>query len=517
MKDSVRGNLTRNPELKDILLEETPWVFEARDEEGQMRDIARLFDTVRLSKEQSSTLGLLAAKQASNGGFTWFNGGPDDRYITQYILTGMARLKQAEAMPKELSAQTDPMVRSALAYVRNRLVEDHREFIRMKTKPSEASIGDIQVQALYTLSAFGFEGGEPGYKEALTHYRSLAAKGWTRMGLQAQAMTAILLHRSGDAKTPATIMKSLKERAVKSEELGMYWKSTAPRWYWQNAPIETQSMLIEAFTLLTKDAAAVSAMKQWLLTQKQTNRWSSTRSTADACHALLMNGADWLKSDRSAEIRAGVENPMVFKGDSGAEAGTGYFKAVVDGPFVEPDLGRIEVTVKGKGGAEDASISWGSAYWQYFETLDRITPAQSPLSIVKRIYIERNSPKGPVLQAVEEGGTYQVGDRLKVRVELRSDRDMEYVHLKDMRASGSEPLNVLSGYRRQGGLGYYESTRDAATNFFFGYLPKGTHVFEYTLFATHEGRFSVGPASVECMYAPEFRAHSAGMQIRVKR
>ena len=517
LKDSVRGNLSRNPELKDILLEETPWVFEGRDEERQARDIARLFDPVRLSAEQSSTLDLLAAKQSSNGGFVWFTGGPDDRYMTQYILTGMARLKQAKAMPSELAAKTDPMIRSALAYVRARLTEDHREAVRKTPKPAEAGIGDIQVQALYTLSAFGFEGDEKGYKEALAHYRALAAKGWTGMGLQSQAMTAIMLHRSGDAKTPATIMKSLKERAVKSEELGMYWKSAAPRWYWQNAPVETQSMLIEAFTLLTKDPASVSAMKQWLLTQKQTNRWSSTRSTADACHALLMNGADWLKSDRTAEIRAGVDNPMVFKGGSDAEAGTGYFKAVVDGPFVEPELGRIEVSVQGKGGAEDGSLSWGSAYWQYFETLDRIRPAETPLSVVKRVFIERNTPKGPVLQSIEEGGTYQVGDRLKVRIELRSDRDMEYVHLKDMRASGSEPLNVLSGYRWQGGLGYYESTRDAATNFFFGHLPKGTHVFEYTLYATHEGRFSVGPATVECMYAPEFRAHSAGIEIRVRR
>ena len=447
----------------------------------------------------------------------WFSGGPDDRYMTQYILTGMARLKQADAVPKELVAKTDPMVRSALAYVRARLVDDHREFIKSRIKPADASIGDIQVQALYTLSAFGFEGEEKGFKEALSHYRALAAKGWTGMGLQAQAMTAILLHRSGDAKTPSAIVKSLKERAVRSEELGMYWKTAAARWQWQNAPIETQSMLIEAFTLLAKDPSSVSAMKQWLLTQKQTNRWSSTRSTADACHALLMSGADWLKSDRIAEIRAGAQNPMVFRSDGGAEAGTGYFKAVVDGPFVEPDLGRIEVTVEGKGGSEDGSLSWGAAYWQYFEMLDRIQPAETPLSIVKRIYVERDSPKGPVLQSVEEGATYRVGDRLKVRVELRSDRDMEYVHLKDMRASGSEPLNVLSGYRWQGGLGYYESTRDAATNFFFGHLQKGTHVFEYTLFATHEGRFSVGPATVECMYAPEFRAHSAGMDIRVKR
>jgi hypothetical protein len=515
MKDSAQGVLNRNPELKDILLEETPWVMEAKDEQRQLRDIARLFDLVRLSQEQSATLDLLAKKQSSNGGFVWFSGGPDNRYITQYILTGMARLRQMDALKGESAAKAEPMIRAALAYVRERLAEDHRE--ALKSKAGSITIGELQVQGLYSLSAFGFEGREKGYKEALSHYIGLTAKNWTTMGTQMQAMAAVTLHRAGDRKTPADIMRSLKETAVKSDDIGMYWKSKGSPWYWQSAPVETQAMAIEAFTLLAEDPAAVESMKQWLLTQKQTNRWSSTRSTADACHALLMRGGDWLGAERRAEIKAGVQEPMYFREGAEAEAGTGYFKAVVDGPFVDADLGRIEVTVKGKGATDEGSLSWGAAHWQYFEMTDRITPASTPLSIVKRLFVERNTPKGPVLEPVGDGSGLKVGDKLKVRIELRSDRDMEFVHLKDMRASGSEPLNVLSGYRWQGGLGYYESTRDAATNFFFDRLPRGTHVFEYPLFATHEGRFSVGLATAECMYAPEFRAHSGGMELRVSR
>jgi uncharacterized protein YfaS (alpha-2-macroglobulin family) len=155
-------------------------------------------------------------------------------------------------------------------------------------------------------------------------------------------------------------------------------------------------------------------------------------------------------------------------------------------------------------------------YWQYFEQLDKITPAQTPLSISKKLFCEVNTPTGPVIEPITENTIVKTGDKIVVRVELRSDRDMEYIHLKDMRASAFEPVNVLSGYRYQDGLGYYESTRDASTNFFISYLPKGTYVFEYKLVATQKGDFSNGITSVQCMYAPEFSAHSEGVRVMVE-
>jgi uncharacterized protein YfaS (alpha-2-macroglobulin family) len=134
----------------------------------------------------------------------------------------------------------------------------------------------------------------------------------------------------------------------------------------------------------------------------------------------------------------------------------------------------------------------------------------------KKLFREVNTPTGPVIEPITENSIVNVGDKIVVRVELRSDRDMEYIHLKDMRASAFEPVNVLSGYRYQGGLGYYESTRDASTNFFIYYLPKGTYVFEYKLVATQKGDFSNGITSVQCMYAPEYSAHSEGVRVRIE-
>lgn len=88
--------------------------------------------------------------------------------------------------------------------------------------------------------------------------------------------------------------------------------------------------------------------------------------------------------------------------------------------------------------------------------------------------------------------------------------------MKDMRASCMEPVNVLSAYKWQGGLGYYETTKDASTNFFFDRLRKGTWVFEYSLFVTHTGTFSNGITTIQCMYAPEFTSHSEGVKVNVE-
>ena len=185
--------------------------------------------------------------------------------------------------------------------------------------------------------------------------------------------------------------------------------------------------------------------------------------------------------------------------------------------MVQPEMGTITVTVKnGPATKSNTNATWGAVYWQYFEDLDKVKTAQTPLQLNKKLFKETMSDRGPVLMPLVEGTSLLVGDKIKVRIELRADRDMEYVHLKDMRASALEPINVLSGYKWQGGLGYYESTKEASTSFFFTNLRKGTYVFEYTLFVTHSGTFSNGISTIQSMYAPEFAAHSEGVKITVE-
>ncbi len=347
--------------------------------------------------------------------------------------------------------------------------------------------------------------------EALAYYKSQSQKYWKSQNNYMKAMMALYLDRFGDKNTASLIMRSLKETALHNDEMGMYWRNEQRGWNWYQAPIETQALLVEAFDEVSNDQKSVGELKTWLLKQKQTQDWKTTKATSEAVYALLLRGSSLLASDKQVEIMLGNEkvDPYTMEGFK-PEAGTGYFKTSWSAPEIKPEMGKVTVT------NPNPTVAWGAMYWQYFEQLDKITPAQTPLSISKKLFREVNTPTGSVIEPVDEKTAIKVGDKIVVRVELRADRAMEYIHLKDMRASAFEPVNVLSGYRWQGGLGYYESTRDASTNFFIYYLPKGTFVFEYKLTATQKGDFSNGITSVQCMYAPEFSAHSEGVRVKVE-
>jgi hypothetical protein len=263
--------------------------------------------------------------------------------------------------------------------------------------------------------------------------------------------------------------------------------------------------MIEAFDEVMADAVAVDECRVWLLKQKQTQDWKTTKATADAIYGLLLRGANWLASDALVEVALGGETIKPEK----VEAGTGFYEKRFVGPEVSPKMGHV--TVK----KVDEGVSWGSVHWQYLEDMTKVTPYEgTPLKLKKSLFVKENTGKGPVLKPVK--GSLAVGDELVVRVELRTDRDMEYVHLKDQRGCGTEPVNVLSQYRYQDGLAYYESTKDTASHFFIDYLPKGVYVFEYSVRVQHKGRYQSGMAEVQCMYAPEFNSHSESFGLVVE-
>ena len=505
------SNLQKNQELKSVLLEETPWVLQATSEEQQKKNIALLFDMMRMNNELKSNLEKLQQMQSENGGFVWFKGGPDDRYITQYIVTGIGHLKKLGVSTNTLV----PILKGAIPYLDKKIKEDYDNLIKYKADLSKQQISYLQIQYLYMRSFFDISL-DAASKKAYDYYRAQSQKYWMKQNKYMQGMIALTLNRTGDTQTSAAILKSLKETSINNEEMGMYWKdqSFGYGWMWWYAPIETQALMIEAFSEVGHDTKTVDDLRTWLLKNKQTNNWHTTKATADACYALLLQGTNWLSAEPVVGIKLG--NTTIYNTNQKSEAGTGYFKQSIPIQSVNPEMGNITVSVKQSDSKATSSSSWGAVYWQYFEDMDKITTASTPLQLKKKLFIEKLSDRGPVLTPVEEGTELHVGDKIVVRIELKADRDMEYVHMKDMRASGLEPVNVISGYKWQGGLGYYESTKDASTNFFFNFLRKGSYVFEYPLFVTHAGDFTNGITTIQCMYAPEFSAHSEGSRITVE-
>jgi hypothetical protein len=523
---ALLSNLQKNEELKSVLLEETPWVLDAKTEAEQKKNIALLFDLVKMSGQLTSTYEQLKQMQLSNGGFVWFKGGPDDRYITQYIVSAIGHLKKLKAIANGQDSKLKAILNIAIPYLDRKMVEDYAELVKHKYDLKIYVPGHFIVQYLYMRSFFPEYKIASGSQAAYDYFRSRAQKTWTQQSKYMQGMLVLALGRTGDAATPAAILKSLKETSINNEELGMYWKDANRGWWWYEAPLERQALLIEAFQEIGKDIKTVDDLKTWLLKNKQTNNWESTRATAEACYALMLQGTQWLSNEPVVQIQLG--NTTINSSDNKQEAGTGYFKRSIEAERINPNMGNIIVTVEssqippsiGRQRLADGAVrgggTWGGVYWQYFEDLDKISSSSTPLKLEKKLFVETNSDTGPILNPVNDGDALKVGDKIKVRIELRVDRDMEYVHMKDMRASAMEPVNVLSSYKWQGGLGYYESTKDASTNFFFSNLRKGTYVFEYALFVTNTGNFSNGVTTIQCMYAPEFTAHSEGIRINVE-
>ena len=511
--DAFLSNLQKNQELKNLLLEETPWVMEAKNESERKNRVALLFDMNKMSNELESALSKLQKMQVANGGWPWFKGGPDDWYITQHIVSGMGHLDKLGVKNVREDMKTWQMLIKAINYCDDRLTESF-ETIKRTDKNYEKNnhLNNIAVQYLYARSYFKEIEPSAQNKKAIAYFTTQAKQYWLSNTRYMQGMIALGLNRSGDKKTPIDILKSMKENALYSEEMGMYWKENYSGLSWYEAPIESQALLIEAFDEIANDQKSVDDLKTWLIKSKQTQNWPSTKATCEAVYALLLRGTDWLATEPNVDIKIGnikidPKNDPSLK----AEAGTGYIKKTWTGIEVNTGMGKVKLSKK------DEGVSWGSLYWQYFEQLDKITPAQTPLQLNKKLFLQKNTASGPVIEPISANTILKPGDKITVRIELRVDRDMQYVHMKDMRAACFEPATVFSAYKWQDGLGYYQSTKDAATNFFFSYLHKGTFVFEYPLIVNQSGDFSNGITTIQCMYAPEFTSHSEGVRVEVRR
>ncbi|MDO6736454.1 alpha-2-macroglobulin [Wenyingzhuangia sp. 2_MG-2023] len=526
--EALISNLEKNQELKSIIIQETPWLRDAQSETEQKKRIALLFDLSKMEQNLEQAVKKLDKMQMANGGFPWFKGSDyANRYITQHIVQGFVHLQHLgvsidDKKIVKLMENAQKYLDDALADAYQRLLETAEKIKKdAKTekegiKLAQAYLGQkhlqsFELQYLYVLSFNPKRSLNKEVKEAVAYYNNQAVEFWKENSLYNKGLLALIHHRNGREELAKSIVKSLRENSIVNEEMGMYWKENKASWYWYQAPIETQSLLIETFSEIDKDLETIDELKKWLLKNKQTQQWKTTKATSEAVYALLLQGSDWLSVNETVSVEIGGKPLSTEKREEvNIEAGTGYFKTNWTADEITSEMATVTLTKRDKGAA------WGALYWQYFEDLDQIKRADTPLKIKKEVYVKRNTDTGSELQKLDEKTLIKVGDLLTVRLEINTDRNMEFIHMKDMRAAGLEPVEVLSAYKWQDGLGYYQSTKDAATHFFFDKIPKGVYVFEYDLRVSHKGVFSNGITTLQSMYAPEFSSHSKGISLQVK-
>jgi hypothetical protein len=503
-KETFLSNLQKNQEVKNILLEESPWLTEATNETEQKERIATLFDLNNIQNKNVTALIKLKELQLSNGSWTWYKGMNGSRYITNYVVETLARLTRLTGT--SLDGDALVMQKAALSFLHAETLKEYKVIIKAEKSGNKSTgISSEALEYLYLLSLSN-EKAPDSNKSAYDYFLAKVTQSLSSSSLIEKAHSAIVLHSAGRTKEAQAFIASLKEYAVQTEEQGMYFAFNESPYAWNSMKIPVHVAVMEAFDTVGGDTTSVEEMKLWLLKQKQTQQWSSPVATVDAVYALLYRARSLLDNQGKVRITLGGKKIEPQQ----ATQGLGYVKEVIADAQTIEKLSSIKVEKLDKG------IAWGAVYAQYREDLDKVQQQGKELNVEKKLYVERIANNTKQLHLLSSDSKLVVGDKVVVRLTIRLDRPMDFVQLKDQRASCFEPINSISGYQWSSGIGYYVDVKDASTNFFFDSLKKGVYVLEYGYRVSRVGMYESGLATIQSAYAPEYASHSVSSKVEVR-
>lgn len=495
--DALQSNLEKNEELKNIVLEQTPWVMAAKNESEQMHKLIELLNVNRQTEMQQQLLERLLKNQYPNGAFSWMPNMQASVYVTLEFLMQVGKLKTVTVI--QLSTELTQATQKALTYVDAEMKRAYDDFKKQK-EPKTLHIGAEHIKYLYVRTLFAEIAIDITCSEAYAYYLSQSFEQWKKQSLYNKAMIVNIAQANDKPVLANQILRSLREQAIKSTDKGMFWAGNRAGYFWNERPVVVQTALIDAFSSSKTYAADVDEMKVWLLLQKQTQMWDSPIATVNAVSALMQKGSNWLADGNSVQVR--VANKVIER--KAETKDLGYFKEQFQAPNISREMADIKVESHNKAAK---TLSWGAAYWQYMVSPNKMQKAGAGLHVSKQLFVLQTQNAGAPSMKPLSGSTLRKGDRIVTRLVVTAERNFEFVALNDHRAACLEPVDKLSGMQWKQGVSYYQSTKDASTDLFFNYLPKGTYVFEYESNITHEGQFDGGRAALQCLYAPEFAAH----------
>lgn len=491
-KETFMSNLQKNQELKNILLAETPWLTEATNEAEQKQRIATLFDLNTMNSQLAVSVEKLGELQNADGAWSWYKGMQGSRYVTTQVMEMLVRLNALTH--QDADSRMQPMIQKGFEYLGKQAAEEYKS---MKEAEKKGAVGlRPSEQVLRYLYICALDGKAPVDEKVNRYFIDKLSGEGKELTIYGKALGAIILQQAGKVAEAKLFMQSLMEYSVVTDEMGRYFDTPKARYSWFSYKIPTEVAAMEAIQRITKDTKAIDEMKRWLLKQKQTQTWETLIATADAVYALMATGAsDLLANTGGVEITLGKEMIRTPVDDA-----IGYIKKTVIGDVM--NIKKVRVDKEGTG------MGWGAVYAQYLESMDQIGEQGNGLSVSRQLY------KGD--EALNESAPLKVGDKITVRLTVKADRDMDFVQIKDDRAACMEPLQAVSGFRWGNGLGYYQATKDASTQFFIDQMRKGTYVIEYQVYVNRTGEYQTGIATVQSAYAPEFGGHTGGYRVMVE-
>ena len=496
--EGLTSQLEKNQELKDLILNETPWVMDAERETEQRQRLGDFFDENLMQNRLNSAIEKLRKLQLSDGAWTWWQGMPGSFYMTVAVSEMLVRLNDMT----EIHSATEEMLSSAFDFMGAEIVEMVDEMKKWEKKGHKPSFPSFKaLQWLYLTTLDGRE--LPANVQAANNYLlRLLKKDIKKQSIYEKALTAVILSET-DPKRALEYVQSLKEYTVYREEMGRYYDTPRAGYSWYDYKIPTQTVAIEALQRLTpEDEQTIEEMQRWLLMEKRTQAWDTPINSVNAVYAFLGRQGDKETGKQGDGLRLDAENSTIKVDGKALElpkatAAIGYVKTTM--PADSKAL-TIDKTSTG--------TSWGAVYAQFFQATKNITDAGSGITVKREILAADQSSK---LNA--ESSKFKVGDRIRVRITITADSDYDFVQVIDRRAACMEPVRQLSGWHD----GSYCAPHDCSTNYYFDCLSKGKHVIENVYYIDRTGTYETGTCTVECAYAPEFRAITKSETIKVKK
>ena len=480
---SLMSNLQKNQELKDLVLDETPWLADANREQEQKERLADFFDENLMQQRQNSSLDNLRHLQLADGSWSWWPGMDGSIYMTVEISEMLVRLNQMtttqDATKQMLTRAFDYMGKEMV-----KMVDEMKKDAKKGWKPTFPS--HMVLQWLYICALDGRQL-PANVKEANNYLIRLLKKETTNQSIYDKAMSAVILNNK-------TYVRSLKEYTVYREDMGRYYDTNRALYSWHDYRIPTQVAAIEAIKRLTpEDTKTIEEMQRWLLQEKRTQAWDTPVNSADAIYAFLNGNSESLKAQPKTMLKVDGEELHT----SQATAGIGYVKTTMSGD--NKQTFTAEKTSTG--------TSWGAVYMQFMQPTAEVETQNSGLKVKREIL---GAAANSSLFTIHS--SFSVGDRIKVRITIEADRDYDFVQIVDKRAACMEPVNQLSGYH----WGYYIAPKDCATNYYFDRLAKGKHVIETEYYIDRPGTYETGTCTASCAYSPEFRGVAKSQTIKVE-
>lgn len=507
--ESLISQLEKNQDLKLMVIESTPWLTEANDETMQQRQLLRLFDEQQQLINEEAMLQKLSNLQLPSGAFSWMDGMPANRYITQLIADKMLRLYNQQNDDRKPGLRR--MIVRAFTYLDSQLANDLAHLKQNDKKyASRKTITTLQLYYLTMRALWSDTPENEATREAISYYSNQITSYRHSFSIYEKALAVQFFHRSGKSVYAAELLKSLREQALYYPEKGMYWAKLRSSWLWHDRPLAIHVQLLKAFREAGGSTNETDRMKQWLLNQKRTNQWDSRLTTLEAVSALLDSGSDWLVPENeyrfTIKFKSGNQKELI---PVDILPGSGYFR--MDIPVEATSL----IVESNKPGTQSsASLAWGSLYRQSLQNTDQVQASGNELKIERNYYQYQTIDTKNVLVPVTENTKLSIGDKLISRMILRSEHDLEFVVVRDTKAATVETRQQLSGIQFRDGLMFYRSPGDVAITYYIDRLPRGTYILEEEYVVTHAGEFSAGIARLQCMYASEFTSTSKGERIK---